>query len=236
MPATYAGVLQTIAEWRQVCEGHRDWLVMVDSLADIDAARGAGKLAMGINVQDCAPLETDLSRLAALRAAGVWHMLLAYQTRNLVADGCAEPADAGLSLLGRQVIAEMNRVGIVVDCAHTGYRSSLEAMELSGRPTIFSHSGAFAVCRHIRNIRDDQIEACAATGGVVGIVGIGAFLGDPRAAAETMFRHLDHVVSLVGAEHAGIGTDFVKDMEMIWKWMDEAKPRGVARSVRHADS
>ena len=223
LPATYRGSLEAIAEWGQICGANSEWMTMVDDLEGIDAARQAGKLALGINIQDCAPIESDLDRLSVLRRAGVWHMLLAYQTRNLVADGCAEPADAGLSLLGRRVIKEMNRVGIVVDCAHTGYRSSMEAMELSKRPVIFSHSGAFALCRHIRNIRDDQITACAATGGVIGLVGIGSFLGDPLAKTETMFRHLDHVVTLVGADHAAIGTDFVKDMEMIWRWMDAAK-------------
>jgi membrane dipeptidase len=80
---------------------------------------------------------------------------------------------------------------------------------LSERPAIFSHSGAHNVCPHIRNIHDDQIRACADRGGVVGIVGIGAFLGDPEAGTESMFRHLDYIAELVGAQHVGIGTDFV---------------------------
>jgi membrane dipeptidase len=112
---------------------------------------------------------------------------------------------------------------MVVDCSHTGRRSSLEAIEWSSTPPIFSHSGAYSVCRHIRNIHDDQIRACADRGGVIGVVGIGAFLGDAAARAETMFRHIDHIASLVGPQHVGIGTDFVKDIEQIWDAMRALK-------------
>jgi membrane dipeptidase len=143
-------------------------------------------------------------------------MLLAYQLRNRAADGCAEPADAGLSLFGRRLVREMNRLGMIVDGSHTGRRSSLDAIETSTQPVIFSHSGVLAQCRHIRNIDDDQIRACAQSGGVVGIVGIGAFLGEPAATSEVVFRHLDHVVQLVGPRHAGIGSDFIDDMQPIW--------------------
>ena len=137
-------------------------------------------------------------------------MLLAYNVRNLVADGCAETADAGLSNLGRQVVREMNRVGMIVDCSHTGRRSSLQAIDLSERPVIFSHSNAHALGPHIRNIRDEQIRACAARGGVIGVVGVGAFLGDAEAQTESVFRQIDYIANLVGPEHVGLGTDYVK--------------------------
>src|SRR5258705_8588111 len=107
----------------------------------------------------------------------------------------------------------MNRVGMTVDCSHTGRRSSLEAIELSERPAIFSRSGAYSVCAHIRNIRDEQIRACAARGGVIGVVGIGAFIGDAKARTESVFRHIDYTATLVGPQHVGLGTDYVKDME-----------------------
>lgn len=216
-PPTFDGVLQCIERFREAAKAEQDWLTIATSLSDIDKGRREGKLVVGLNVQDTVQLGADLSRIEALYAAGVRHMLLAYNTRNFVADGCAEAADAGLSIFGRKVVREMNRVGMVVDCSHTGRRSSLEAIELSSRPPIFSHSGAHAVCRHIRNIHDDQMRACAARGGVIGVVGIGAFLGDAEARAETLFRHIDYIVGLIGSDHVGLGTDFVKNMPDVWE-------------------
>lgn len=223
MPATFDGVQTEIADFQALCAPHTDWLVFAPDMAAIEAARAEGRLALGLNVQDTALVQDDLQKLSILQALGVRHMLLAYQTRNAAADGCAEPGDAGLSLLGRRLVAEMNRIGMIVDLSHTGRRSSLEAAALSAAPVIFSHSGVKAICRHIRNIDDDQIDACAATGGVVGVVGIGAFLGDPTASAESVFRHLDYVVQRVGPRHAGIGTDFIDNLEPTWKLVQQAK-------------
>lgn len=208
-PPTLDGTAKCITRFRQIAQSAEDWLVFVATIDEIDRARRDGKLAVGFNSQDTILIGDDISKLADLRALGICQMLLAYNVRNFVADGCAETADAGLSNFGRRVVREMNRVGLVVDCAHTGRRSSLEAIELSATPVIFSHSGASAVHTHYRNIDDDQIRACAARGGVVGVVGVGAYLGDPEARAETLYRHVDHIAALVGSEHVAIGSDYV---------------------------
>jgi membrane dipeptidase len=213
---TFEGTMSCIARFKQVMAEHSDWLAFGQSIEDIEQGRREGKLVLGVNLQNTIQLDMDLARVAAFRAAGVRHMLLAYQTRNYVADGCAETSDAGLSNFGRQVVREMDRVGIVLDCSHTGRRSSLEAMELTEHAPIFSHSNAHAVCPHIRNITDEQIRACAARNGVIGVVGVGAFLGDAEARARTMFRHIDYISSLVGPQHVGLGTDYVKDLAPIW--------------------
>jgi membrane dipeptidase len=222
-PPTLDGVLQCIRRFKDAAKVESEWLTFGTTLAEIDQGRRDGKLVVGFNVQDTVQLGTDLSRIEALYSSGVRHMILAYNTRNFVADGCAEAADAGLSNFGRQVVREMNRIGMIVDCSHTGLRSSLEAIELTVRPPIFSHSGAYSVCSHIRNIRDEQVRACAARGGVIGIVGIGAFLGDAAARAESLFRHIDHIAALVGPEHVGLGTDYVKDMSSVWEAMRAQK-------------
>jgi len=209
-PPTFEGTLGSIQRFKDMVSIEAsDWLSFATSLANIERARSEGKLVVGFNSQETLPIGTDLARIETLHAAGIRHMLLAYNVRNFVADGCAESADAGLSNFGRKVVQEMNRIGVVVDCSHTARRSTLEAIELSGRPTIFSHSGAYEVEPHIRNIRDDQIRACAAKGGVIGIVGIGSFLGDWQAQSESLFRHIDYVAELVGPEHVGLGTDHV---------------------------
>jgi membrane dipeptidase len=105
----------------------------------------------------------------------------------------------------------MNRVGMVVDGTHTGIRSTLEAMEVTGSPFIFSHSGAKTIHDHVRNITDEQIRRCAETGGVIGIVGFPPFLGDfPNPSLEGVVRHAAHVAELVGVEHVGIGMDYFR--------------------------
>jgi membrane dipeptidase len=231
-PPSWEGTLDAVERFKRIV-GETEWLAFGSSLADIDRGRRDGKLVIGLNTQETRIVELDLGRLETLHDLGVRHMLLAYNVRNLVADGCAEVADAGLSNFGRRFVREMNRVGIVVDVTHTGRRSSLEAIELSEQPVIFSHSNPSALCTHIRNIDDEQIRACAGSGGVVGIVGIGSFLGDAEAGTETMFRHVDYVVSLVGPEHVGIGTDYVKqypisDFAEWWTAVDSPEwPHGV---------
>ncbi len=95
----------------------------------------------------------------------------------------------------------------------------MEAMEICRGPFIFSHSNAYAVVPHYRNIRDDQIRACARSGGLIGINGVNEFLGDPGASSEAMFRHLDHISSLVGPQHVGIGLDYVQNLEAVWAWV-----------------
>jgi membrane dipeptidase len=208
-PPTFEGTLQSVARFKAMV-AELDWLAVGSSLEQIDRGRAEGTMVVGLNTQEAGIIGDDLSRLETLHQLGVRHMLLAYQVRNHIADGCAEMADAGLSNFGRTVVREMNRVGMTVDVSHTGRKSSLEAIDLSGRPVIFSHSNPYAVCAHIRNIHDDQIRACAESGGVVGVVGIGSFLGDAEARTETMFRHVDYIAELVGPEHVGIGTDYIK--------------------------
>lgn len=215
-PVTMESIETSIGTTRAMVDSEPDWLAIGTSIDEIDRGMAAGKLVLGFNVQETVQLGLDVSRVEQLHRLGVRHMLLAYQLRNFVADGCAEPANAGLSIFGRHLIAEMNRVGMVVDCSHTGERSSLDAIDLTATPPIFSHSNPYGVYPHIRNISDDQIRACARKGGVVGVVGIGAFLGDPDATSATMFRHIDYVANLVGPRHVGIGTDFVDDMAGTW--------------------
>mgnify|MGYP003558992729 CR=1 FL=1 len=105
----------------------------------------------------------------------------------------------------------MERVGMTVCCSHTGYRTTMDVMRLASKPVIFSHSNPLGVWRHKRNIRDEAIRACAVTGGVVGINGIGTFLGTNDNRPETVVEHVDYVVQLVGPEHVGFGLDFVFD-------------------------
>ena len=188
---------------------------LVKSSNDISNAVADGQLAISVHFQGTNPFGGDIENVARFADLGLDHALLAYNEPNAAADGCANFPGAGLSRFGRALIREFNRCGVIVDGSHSGYRSTMEAMELSTSPVIFSHANAHAVFPHYRNLRDDQIKACAATGGVIGINGVGAFLNaDGDASAERIFRHIDYLAELVGHRHIGVAWDFIERIDV----------------------
>ena len=218
---TLAGTIHNLAQVRAGIEARSGELAFVESVAGIQTARAAGKLGVTFHLQETNPLEGAIEHLRTYRSLGVRHMLLIGDNKkNRVGDGCAEPTDAGLSLFGRRVVAEMNRLGILIDGSHGGHRTTMEAMQLTNAPFIFSHSNAHSLVPHYRNVRDDQIKACARTGGLVGICGLGTYLGDLEAGTEAMFRHLDYMVSLVGPAHVGIGLDYMTNLDWMREWLE----------------
>ncbi len=216
---TFDATVRHIAAVHAYIRAHADTMVLIRSADDALEAKQAGKLALTLNLQETNPLDGELAMIDVYYDLGVRHMLLAYNQKNRVGDGCAERTDAGLSRFGVRVVEEMNRVGMLVDGTHTGYRTTMEAMEVCNAPFIFSHCNAWEVFPHYRNIKDDQIKACAATGGVIGVNGLGEFLDDPHATSASIFRHLDHMVNLVGPQHVGIGLDYVKNTAGLWNWV-----------------
>ena len=209
-------VLTNIATFRAQVLKAPDRFLLVNSADDILSARESSRLAVSFNFQGTRPFARNLSLVETYYRLGVRMALLAYNQRNETGDGCHEPGDGGLSKFGRSLIEEMNRVGMIVDCSHTGYRTSMDAMEASNAPVIFSHSVCRALVDHGRNIRDDQIKACAETGGIIGVNGIGIFLADDgRGTVDAVCRHVDHMAGLVGAEHIGIGLDFVDYQDVL---------------------
>ena len=131
--------------------------------------------------------------LETYHALGLRQMILACNVRNLVVEGCHEGCDGGLSAFGGALVREMNRVGILLDCNHTGYLATMEAMGTSEAAVVFSHSNVYALRGHQRNIKDEQIQTCAATGRAVGINGINGIADFPRdddASLETLLRHV----------------------------------------------
>jgi len=197
----------------------RPEMVFATTPEEIVAAKQQGKLALGFHFQGTEPLDGDTELVQSYYDLGVRHMLLAYNLKNAAGDGCIERTDAGLSKFGIRLVREMNRVGVLVDGSHSGYRTTMDAMEVCEGPFMFSHSNADAVVPHYRNIKDDQIRAAARSGGLIGINGVNEFLGDLDAASETMFRHIEHIVNLVGIDHVGIGLDYVRDVKAIWDWI-----------------
>ena len=205
--------MRHLASVRQAIAERHAWLVLAATTEEVRRARAAGKLAVGFNFQDAGPLQNSLEMIGVYRALGVRQIGLAFNTRNLLGDGCAEPEDARLSRFGIAAVRAMNHAGILVDGSHAGRNTTLHAMEISDKPVIFSHSNPFAVRAHYRNVSDDQLIGCAATGGVIGINGVGFWVGDLDASTEAIFRCLDYTVEKVGPRHVGLGFDYIFDLQ-----------------------
>lgn len=204
--------LRTLASMRHWLKSRPDEYVLIDRAEDIELARSTGRLAVGFDIEGANAIGDQLSLLQLYRDLGVRWMLLAYNLNNRVGGGCQDD-DTGLTGFGREVLAEMERVGLQVCCSHTGHRTAHDVLAAATRPVIFSHSNPSALHTHPRNIPDELIRACAASGGVVGINGIGSFLGANDNSSQTFARHVDHVVQLVGARHVALGLDYVFDTQ-----------------------
>jgi membrane dipeptidase len=202
--------LAMLATFREWLGARPDQYALISTVDDVRQAAADGRLGVAFDIEGMSVLEGRLERMAELYALGVRWMSITYNKNNAVGGGCQDE-DGGLTPFGRAAIAEAKRVGMVVCCSHTGHRTCREVMELSENPIIFSHSNASAIYKHARNISDDLIVACARTGGVVGVNGIGHFLGANDNRVETLVRHLDHMVQLVGPAHVAIALDYVFD-------------------------
>lgn len=199
--------LATLAAYRHWVLAHPDRFVLVNDAADIDRVRGERKLALSFDIEGMNALNEDINMVGVYHALGVRQMLFAYNLNNAAAGGCHD-RDTGLTEFGKQVVREMNRVGMIVDCSHAAYSTTMDLMLESSKPVVFSHSNPTAIWDHQRNITDEQIRACAATGGVIGVNGMGIFLGDNDISNTTLMRHIKYLADLVGCEHIGFGFDY----------------------------
>ncbi len=202
--------VRMLAAFRHWIEQRSSDYVLVERVADIHAAKDSGRLAIAFDIEGAKAIDDQLSLIGLYYDLGVRWMGLVYNLANRVGGGCMED-DAGLTQFGARAIDEMARVGMVTCCSHTGERTTLEAIAHAKNPVIFSHSNPRALWDHPRNIRDHVIRACAAKGGVVGINGVGVFLGANDIRSETVARHVDYVAKLVGIDHVALGLDYVFD-------------------------
>jgi membrane dipeptidase len=156
--------------------------------------------------QDWTSIEEELRYIRVFFQLGIRQMHLTYNRRNMIGDGCGEKGNAGLSDFGRLVVKEMNRVGVIVDVAHSGWQTSLEAAQVSERPMVASHTSIATLNPHMRSKPDNVIKAIADKGGYIGICCVPGFLGG-AGDISAMMQHIDYVVKKYGFDHVGIGTD-----------------------------
>ena len=179
----------------------------MDTAADLDRAKAAGKCAVMMGVQNSEHFRTA-EDVKTFHQLGQRSSQLTYNSQNLLGSGSTDRVDGGVSDFGAEIIAAMNDAGMLVDVSHCGDRTTLDAIEISKRPIAITHSNCRALNNHPRLKTDEAITKLAAKGGVMGITGVRNFVRDREPTTiEHMVDHIDHVVKLAGIEHVGIGSD-----------------------------
>jgi membrane dipeptidase len=202
--------LEVVSFMRRWIACRSDHYRLIATAADVDACRKDGRLGIVFDIEGMHPVQDELSLVQTFYELGVRWMLIAYNANNAAGGGCLDH-DSGLTAVGRRIIDEMERVGMVLCLSHTGARTAQEALEYSHYPVIFSHSNPYGDTPQPRNVSDHLIRACARKGGVVGLSGIGSFLGASTGLVQCLLRQLRYVIDLVGPQHVGLGLDYVFD-------------------------
>lgn len=186
-----------------------DRLRLIRTAGDIDECKRDGRVGLIFGPQNARLVEHDLRLCRILKEVGIRILQVTYNERNLFGDGCTEPANGGLSNLGRELISTLNHEGIVVDLAHVGEQTILDTIASSSAPVIISHSNAKAVHDSPRNVSDEVLTNLAARGGVIGLTFWSPMVGSKsgRPTIDDFLRHVDHVASLIGPEHVALGSD-----------------------------
>ena len=196
-----------IAAKHNVMEANPDRLVLIRTAADILKAKREKKFGVLLGTQDSCMVGPELDRLAQLKKDGVMTVQLTYNLRNLSGDGSLEPANSGLSNLGRDTIRRIETEKLLLDLAHGGARTIDEAAAFAKRPLVISHTGARALVDHPRNVSDAAIKAVADKGGVVGVYFMPYLAADSHAKGVDVIAHVEHIAKVAGEDHVGIGTD-----------------------------
>jgi membrane dipeptidase len=204
-----AETMRIIANNRSFFGAAKDRYVLATTADAVLDAKRDGKTAVAFNFQGSDSLEGNVDLVEVYYQLGVRQMLLCYNVRNAAGSGCHEANDDGLSAFGKAVIAQMNALGMVVDASHTGRRTVKDIFEVSNGPVVFSHSNPSGLQAHPRNIDDDQMRACAETGGVIGVVGFDGFLPGRQARLSGLADVIDYAVEVAGVDHVGLGLDWI---------------------------
>ena len=198
---------RSIADKQSLIAANPDRLILVRSAADILKAKREKKFGVILGTQDSSMVGPELDRLAQLKKDGVMTVQLTYNNRNLAGDGALEPANAGLSKLGRATIERIEAEKLLLDLSHGGQRTMAEAAVHAKRPLVISHTGARALHDHVRNTDDATIKAVANKGGVTGVYFMPFLTPDMHPKGSDLIAHIEHVARVAGDDHVGIGTD-----------------------------
>ncbi len=210
-----------IEAWNRHFERYSSLICQGRTAEDVRTAQDEGRTAIIFGLQNCAPIEDDLGLVEILHTLGVRFMQLSYNNQSLLATGCYEADDPGITRMGRQVIAEMNRLGMVVDMSHSAERSTLEAIELSARPIAISHANPAFWHEALRNKSDIVLRALAESGGMLGLSLYPHHLnGGSACRLEDFCAMAARLVDMIGIAPVGLGTDLCQDQpDSVVTWM-----------------
>jgi len=206
-PHRFENTVAGIASVERELTAHPDIFLKVLKAKDLADAKSSRRMGLIFGFQDTSMLEGDLSRLATFYDLGVRISQPTYNRRNLMGDGCLEAANGGLSRLGHELIAEMNRLHMLLDLSHAGPRTISEGIAASKAPMAITHTGCRALVDVPRNTHDESLKALADRGGVAGIYFMPFLRASGQPHGEDLIRHLEHAVNVCGEDHVGLGTD-----------------------------
>jgi membrane dipeptidase len=205
--------LRMIEAAHRIAEGNPDAVALCHTGDEIDAAVDSGRIALVLALESAPGVGDHVELFATLHRLGVRIASLAHFGRTLLADGSAEDATGGrLTSAGVEAHAEMERLGMIFDVSHLSLAGTEHVLELATRPVIATHSSARALLDHHRNLGDQHLRAIAATGGLVCVNFFGPFLHPTEHTVDRLVDHLEHVATVAGIEHVGIGPDFVEEV------------------------
>ena len=227
-----AASMSDIAKVLAVIAANGDIARVVTSVADIHAARKANALGVIIGTQNSTFLEHDLQLLRVMARVGVRILQPTYMEQNALGSGVLAEIAGGLTERGREWVALMNELRLLIDLSHVGYATAHDVIKTSKRPIIFSHSNARALCDSLRNIPDELIRAAGKTGGTVGVTLWPPMLKhERRPTIDDFCDHVDHLVNLIGVEHVAFGSDLSEAAKTEAEWAVTFGPRGMYPTV-----
>ncbi|WP_425044286.1 membrane dipeptidase [Primorskyibacter sp. S87] len=218
---TFRETVLNIEQWNRWFEAYPDLIFQGSTAADVKLAQETGRTAIFFGSQNPSCMEDDIGLVEVLHKLGLRFMQLTYNNQSLLATGCYEAEDSGLTRMGREVVAEMNRVGLVVDMSHSGERSTLEAIEHSARPIAITHANPASWHPALRNKSDTVLRALAETGGMLGFSIYPHHLkGGGDCALEDFCSMIARMIDVMGPDHIGIGTDLCQEQpDSVVDWM-----------------
>ena len=213
--AAFTQAVLGIGSYEKEIDAHPDVLCRIRTAADISAAKQSSRTGLIYGFQDAVAFETDFERLDELHRLGIRVVQLTYNRRNLLGDGCLEPANAGLSKAGVEAVERLNTLGILVDLSHCGRQTAADAIKASKKPVAFTHTGSAALNDHPRNRTDAELRAVAQKGGVSGVYFMPFLNEGKQPTASDVIRHLEHMIDVSGEDHVSLGTDGGVSAEII---------------------
>jgi len=213
--------LLRISEWNKLFEQNADLIMPIKSASDIVLAKKRGKVGVMFGAQNCSPIEDDIGMIEVMRELNLMIMQLTYNNQSLLACGCYEANDSGVTRFGKQAILEMNRVGMIIDMSHSGEQSTLEAIEISQRPIVISHANPNSFHEAKRNKSDKVLTALAESGGLLGFSLYPFHLKNgPNCTLTEFCDMIAKTADLMGVDKLGIGTDLCQNQPLsILEWM-----------------